>query len=145
MKTLITMICCVLLGCILAGCATAPNISPYDHGVAVGMAVYLGYSKIAEGKSDAFKSAVASIWEVISSIQSTETMATDIGTAFDNAVSAEGLSAQDKRALEALRGIVLSRIDAELNSRCLAAPEAVEFLNGARAGINAMIATEKTE
>ena len=131
-----------LTGIFCASCISASYIKPYDHGYAVGTAVYAGYAKLSANKSEDFKNEVAAIWSVVNSIDSTDNLATDIATlttSFDAVLKKTELNESELALAKQLKNMILSRIDNKLSAEALEHKEAVDFLCGVRAGINAMI------
>lgn len=139
------ILCAVIffLPIIFSGCRLVASVDPYDHGYAVGTAVYAGYTKIAADKDEAFKDEMTQLWIKVNSLQSTETLASDIGdltNIFDKLISSDKLSAKDKAMLTNLRNMVLTKVDKQLAVTALKHDSAVKFLVGVRAGVNAMMA-----
>lgn len=149
MKPMIEVIIAVILislTMLLSGCLITGSVDPYDHGYAVGTAVYAGYAHVAENKDESFKAAIAELWVKVNALQSTENLATDITEltgAFDKISAVSNLSDADKATIAKLKNMVLSKVDKDLNAEALKHDNAVKFLIGVRAGVNAMIDLSK--
>lgn len=140
------MLSLVLVGMVASAlfisCISFTSISPYEHGYAVGTAVYAGYSKIAEGKDDAFHAKMSMIWRKINEINNKETLATDVAelTGLFDALTGSGkYTKEELEAMRTFRDLVLSRIDSGI-SKSYSNERSIQFLEGTRAGINAMVA-----
>lgn len=128
---------------LLISCVSLTSISPYEHGYAVGTAIYAGYGRVAEGKDDAFHNRMAILWRKINEIDNVDTLATDIAELtgiFDALVSSGRYTDEEVAAMKALRGMVLDRLDTSIGKSGYGSRDALKFLDGARAGINAMVA-----
>lgn len=126
----------------LSGCISMQSVTPYDHGYAVGTAVYAGYSRIAAKKGDGFRLKAAALWKSVNAISDTETLASDIARLAESfrTVTGDGsVTPQERAALEKLGAMVLGRVDGKLRETSLEFGDAVKFLEGVRDGVNGMV------
>lgn len=130
-----------LAGMVGTSCMNIHSIRPYDHGYAVGTAVYVGYARMAEGRSEQFRKQVGDFWDIVNGIQDTDSLASDLealtGVA-DAICNSPSLTTADRELAANLKDMILARIDRELGARTLEHEDAVQFLAGVRAGVNAM-------
>lgn len=132
------------LAAMLFGCKTS-TVTPYACGYASGHAAYLGYCRIADKKSPEFKAKVAEIWDKVNAISNPDTLATDIASVvsqFDKVLNSDKLSDSEKQSLSDLRSLLLSRVDKIAAAKASEHEDALEYLRGARDGINACIKRE---
>lgn len=132
-----------LVSALLAGCST---FTPYNSGVAMGEAVYLGYTRVAEKQDEEFRNKVKVLWEEVNSLESIDDLvacADRILFSFDTVINSEKLRDEDRVVLLLLRQSVMERVDAVVSSKLQSNEDAVEFLKGLREGVNRMIAIEE--
>ncbi|MBO4620380.1 MAG: hypothetical protein J5654_09755 [Victivallales bacterium] len=132
-------VCLQLL--LATSCASTKTVAPYDYGVAVGSAAYLGYTHIAAKQDDDFRQKVAWLWAKVDAIDSTDNLAGDLAEIagdFAELIDSDDLTEADKAALRALANMVLTKVDGKLADDAKSHPEAVEFLRGVRDGVDAM-------
>lgn len=130
-----------ILLCLTACINTEKPISPYDHGVAVGSAAYLGYTHIAAKQSPEFHEQVAALWAKVDAIDSTDNLASTLAgivAEMTDLFKSDKLTEADRTALKALAAMILNRIDGKLAEEAKERPEAIEFLKGVRDGVNTM-------
>lgn len=140
----------VLLGAIaalsLASCTSPKQVAPYDYGVAVGSAAYIGYTHIAAKQEADFRAKVAELWAKVDAIETTADLATTLdGIAGEMTalIKSEKLTEADRAALAAHANMVLSKVNAKILADAEAHPEAVEFLKGVRDGVDSLRALVK--
>lgn len=132
--------------CMMCGCISITSIKPYDHGYAVGTAIYAGYARIARNKDPKFTEMVEELWVKVNKIQSTKTLATDmlaVTEVFDRIINTDGLSDHERRLLREIKVMALTPVDGRLESWAAGHDDAVRFLEGLRSGVNAMVELDK--
>ena len=125
---------------IAAGCSSIRQATPYEQGYAAGVAAYLAYERVAEGKDEEFRDTAAKAWEKVEAIDSTEHLATDaadIAALLVDLENYDGLTDAEKTALRAACAVMLVKLDQAAADGISTRPEIVEFLVGARAGVDA--------
>ena len=127
----------------LTGCSM---FTPYNGGVVMGEAVYLGYSRVADRQDVVFRQNVADLWDEVNKLESISDLVNSMDRlllSFDNVLASDRLSPADRAVLVSLRQSVVSRVEAVLASRIQSNQDAVDFLSGLRDGVNNMIAIEQ--
>lgn len=145
-NTFIILLLVFVAGMMLTGCLGISSITPYDHGYAIGTAVYAGYQRIADKQSPEFREKVKAIWAEVNKIEDTEHLASDIAAAaeaFGIVVNDSNLTPAERETLRQLQRMVFEKVDDQLAAEALKHEDAIEFLDGVRSGINAMIAIEE--
>lgn len=137
---------CIAVVLLTTSCISFTRIQPYDHGYAIGTAVYAGYVRVAQKQDKEFTDLVADLWEKVNAIKDTKTLASDVlamTECFDKIIDTGKLTNAEKNALRQLEVMALRPVDGRLESIASEHDDAVRFLEGLRAGINAMIELDK--
>ena len=140
MRKALSLIAVGVMAAALCGCAST-GVAPYDYGVAVGTAAYVGYERVAERQDDEFRARVAELWARVDAIDSAEDLAAQlaaIAADMSTLVDDDRLTDADRAALRALAAMVLNRVEGKVADGAEKHPEAVEFLRGVRDGVDAM-------
>lgn len=141
MKHIIVLVV-ALFTVLVVGTGCSSIFTPSNMGNATGRAVYLGYVKVAEGKDKAFTEKVNALWTEVNKLETIDDLvssADKLSTSFDSVIESKELSDGDRESLKALKAMVIDKVKEVMNSTFTSNTEAIDFLVGVRAGVNAMI------
>ena len=131
------MLLLLILGVTLfTGCQ---SIGPQAAGQATGRAVYLGYSKVAEKKPEAFTNQVNALWAKVNQLETLDDLVNQVDyltTSFDAIINDSCLSEEERVVLISLKNMVVSKVKLVMKSKLQTNMEAVEFLASFRDGVN---------
>jgi len=121
---------------LFTGCRT---IGPQAAGQATGRAVYLGYSKVAEKKPEAFTNQVNALWAKINQLETLDDLVNQVDyltASFDAIINDSCLTEEERIVLISLKNMVVSKVKLVMKSKLQTNMEAVEFLASFRDGVN---------
>jgi predicted site-specific integrase-resolvase len=126
----------ILSVALFTGCRT---IGPQAAGQATGRAVYLGYSKVAEKKPEAFTNQVNALWAKVNQLETLDDLVNQVDyltASFDAIINDSCLSEEERVVLISLKNMVVSKVKLVMKSKLQTNMEAVEFLASFRDGVN---------
>lgn len=126
----------ILSAAVFTGCQ---SIGPQAAGQATGRAVYLGYSKVAEKKPEAFTNQVNALWAKVNQLETLDDLVNQVGyltASFDAIINDSCLSEEERVVLISLKNMVVSKVKLVMKSKLQTNMEAIEFLASFRDGVN---------
>ena len=126
----------ILSVAVFTGCQ---SIGPSAAGLATGKAVYLGYSKVAEKKDDAFTGRVNALWAKVNQLETLDDLVNQVDTltaAFDEIINDTSLTEDERIVLISLKNMVVAKVKLVMKSKLQTNAEAIEFLVAFRDGVN---------